>query len=261
MSLRRGHPAPRVGRAARAAAVSGALGGGILAGCGGTRGLILGEVPVTDAGAIGVADAAPGADDAGTDACPACPFPVAVSGATPTTQHGGTTGTAYADTCPPDQAVIGYQGYLTPPSVGLTLVGGIQTLCGALAVNGPPPAPLTTSAGAVLPMRGTSQVSPWTQTCPPDQVVVAFGGSAGIAVDQLAFTCAPWTATSAAAGATLTMGTPVPLGAAGGDGGTAYQDSCPPGEIALGSNLRAGEWVDAFGLLCGTPTLAGDAGP
>ena len=54
---------------------------------------------------------------------------------------------------------------------------------------------------------------------------------------------------------TLSSELPTPLETVGGDGGSAFQDGCPLGQMARGSNVRSGEWVDAFGLICGTPSL------
>jgi hypothetical protein len=236
----------------------------LLAGaCGETKGVILGEFGASDAasGAPSV-DAAPNAGlDAASDAGCACPSAVGLAGASTTAKQGGTTGTAFSDICPGNQAVVGFRGFLTAPQVGLILVGGIQALCGELALSGSSPARLTTRPGATLPMRGTSQASPWTQACPSDQVVVGFSGRSGIALDQVAVACAPWTASSDTAGAPLSMGQSVTLTAAGGDGGSPYVDPCPAGQLARGSAGQSGQWVDAFGLVCATPTASADAGP
>jgi hypothetical protein len=240
MLSRRGRRPLLGGPALAALIVVAALAASGVAACGETSGIILGDVPP--------------ADDAATDACATCSTPVTLAGQTLTPQQGGTTGTAYTDLCPGDQAVIGYQGFLTPPSVGATLVGGLQALCGTIVVDGSSSA---TMAGASLPMRGASQDSPWTQRCPTGQVVVGFAGRSGADLDQVAFECAPWSASDAG----LSMGAYVTLPAAGGDGGTAFQQTCPAGQLARGDALRAGDWIDAFGLVCGTPVLAPDAGP
>jgi hypothetical protein len=257
MTARRGHAAPPVGRAARILSLFGA---GILAACGETKGLVLGESPELDAGA-GVdanALAPPDADAPSDDAAhlDAGSLPVTLSGQSLTTQQGGPPGTTYADTCPGNQAVIGYDGFLTPASVGLILVGGVQAVCGDLYLSGSSDQ-IATSVGATLPMRGDSQANYWTQMCPANEVVVGFSGRSGADVDQLAFECAPWLAPASSDGsAALTIGTRVTLSPAGGDGGTAFSPvECPPGELARGSNVIAGDWVDEFGLICGTPTL------
>jgi hypothetical protein len=228
---------------------------GVLGACVGTTGLVLGETPApedasSDAGLPGLAeDGVAPAPDAG---CPTCTAPVALSGVSLTAQQGGTTGSPYTDTCPGSQAVIGYQGFLTPPSVGLTLVGGIEALCGdmSFSANG-----LTTSAGAALPIRGTSQDSPWTQLCPTGEVVVGFSGRSGSALDQVAFVCATLVISDGDTGSVLAVGPQTTLTSAGGDGGMPYDVACSPGQVARGSNLRSGEWVDAFGLVCGVPVL------
>jgi hypothetical protein len=243
-----------VGATTRSAVVVGALSlPGVLAACGVTEGLILGEAPLADAGQ---ADA--GQVESASMSLDAEPLLLTLSGQSLTDQHGGDGGTAYTDLCPLGQAVIGYQGFLTAPSVGLILVGGIQALCGELVLTGPT---ITTTAGATLTIRGESQASPWTQTCPANEVVVGFVGRSGDDLDQVAFQCAAWTV-SGDAGSALSSGSIVTLAPAGGDGGTPYEDGCPSGQVARGSNLRAGEWVDAFGLVCGTLGLGpADGGP
>src|SRR5579883_3179100 len=100
MTARRGQRGPRVGRSARAPL----LGVVVLTACGATRGIILGEV-ADDAGNVDTA-----AVDAGA-------LSVVLSGQSLTPQQGGTTETPYTDTCPGNQAVIGYQGFLTGPAV------------------------------------------------------------------------------------------------------------------------------------------------
>ena len=93
---------------------------------------------------------------------------------------------------------------------------------------------LTTSAGATLPIRGTSQDSPWTQLCPTCEVVVGFSGRSGAALDQVAFVCAPLVISDSDAGSVLAVGLQTTLTPAGGDGGTPYDVACLPGQVAQG---------------------------
>ena len=198
---------------------------------------------------------APTADLVSSDASVA----ILVSGETSTAEQGGPTGAPFGDTCPVDQAVVGYRGFLTPPPVGLTLIGGVQTLCGVLTLGASSPLGIATSPGATLPMRGASRASPWTQVCPADQVVVGFSGRSGAALDQVAFECAPWFAADAG-GVGLSVGGSVTLMAAGRDGGMPFEDLCPPGQLARGTSGRSGQWVDSLALLCGSPTPSTDSG-
>src|SRR5579859_2476574 len=100
-----------------AVAIGGALLGASALGCGETRGVILGE-PAPEAGVVLEAGAA------AEGGCVGCPRSIVLSGDAATPQQGGSTGgTPFGDTCPGEQVVIGYQGFLTDPAmVGLELV-------------------------------------------------------------------------------------------------------------------------------------------
>jgi hypothetical protein len=235
------------GRAGRYLTIAGALLPiSLFTGCGETRGIILGEALLVDAAsppdAASSPDAAP--DDSATIA----------DGETLTAQAGGPGGVSYVDICPGNQVVIGYQGFVTAASVGATLVGAIETVCGVLAFAEASP-DITTSPGATFPMRGNSRAGPWAQMCPADEVVVGFSGHSGLYLDQITFECAPWVVTDGGDGGDLSSESAVTLTAAGGDTGGPSATPCPSGELARGSNVRAGDWVDAFGLICGPPSL------
>src|SRR4051812_44017291 len=50
------------------------------------------------------------------------------------------------------------------------------------------------------------------------------------------------------------------LPSSGGDGGQAFPTTdCPAGDVALLSNIRAGSYIDAFGIGCSTPSLVSSA--
>jgi hypothetical protein len=51
------------------------------------------------------------------------------------------------------------------------------------------------------------------------------------------------------------MGPVTVFAESGGDGGEPYDVRCPDGEMARGQELRAGQWIDSFGLVCARPTL------
>jgi hypothetical protein len=232
-----------------------ALLGCALGGCGDeTRGLVLGEV---DSGfPITTIDAAGAVVDAGCGECDASSA-VLLDGETTTAQHGGDGGVAYLDTCPGNQAVIGYQGYVALFDGGqeLELVGRLQTVCGALSLEGPSMDQVVTTPGATLTARGETPDQAWTQMCPTNQIVVGFEGHSGQYLDRVAFTCAHWTAMHTANGTVLVRDAIDTASPQGGDGGTAFQESCPVGQVARGSAIRAGFWIDSLALICATPTL------
>lgn len=236
-----------------------------LGACSGARRLVLFERDAaTDSGARG-ADAGPPLDagaaplDAGAPPIDAGTGPAdasaALDGSGAVELHGGDGGIAYVDLCPEDQALIGYLGSVQDIGTRaepLHAVGSLQGLCGALELG--PERELRVSSSAALPVRGDPnalrQVGAFEQRCPADQVVVGVEGRSGIALDRVAFVCARIRAGTSDGGPELEHDDVAALQPAGGDGGTAFSGRCPPGELARGHQLRAGRWLDAFGLVC-----------
>jgi hypothetical protein len=180
-----------------------------------------------------------------------------------TVRVGGEGGNAYTDTCPAGQVVIGYRGDVLAPDSGLiVVVGRIQTLCGAIVLDETASDPVSITPGFALPERGTYPGLSWSESCAANDVVVGFSGRSGQYVDQLAFQCGHWILSYPDGGPVLTMNATTSLPAVGGDGGSPFPlAACPTGQMAIGSALRAGFWLDAFSLQCGTPSLDSDAGP
>jgi hypothetical protein len=182
-----------------------------------------------------------------------------------TKEQGGDGGIAHSDTCPANQAVIGYQGEVTDADGGLVtpVVSRIETVCGVLTLDGTASNQVVVGPGSTLPERGLYSGSTWAQMCGPDQVITGFVGRSGAFIDQLSFECGHFIASSSGAGPAFTMDTmTTTYPAAGGDGGSAFPAvPCPPGQMAIGTALRSGFFVDAFSLICGTPPVPADAGP
>jgi hypothetical protein len=179
-----------------------------------------------------------------------------------TVQVGMDGGNPYTDTCPMGQVVIGYRGDVLSPDSGLiVVVSRIQTLCGAIVVDETAADPVSITPGFELPVRGTHPGPSWSETCAANDVIVGFSGHSGQFVDQLAFQCGHWIVSNEDAGPMLTMSSAYSLPAVGGDGGSPFPlEACPAGQMAIGTALRSGFWLDAFSLQCGTPSLDADAG-
>jgi hypothetical protein len=225
-----GGAAPKIARAiaALAACVT-------VTGCTTTRGLLLWS-------ASGEAGAA------------SMPSPISWSGQFATAQQGGDGGSPSLDVCPSGQVVVGYRGVVSNP--GIVIVGNLQTLCGIASVGGAASDQVVVAPGAALPVRGTAPGTPWTQQCPTDQIVIGFSGRSGNLLDQIRFTCAHWIVSSSDAGPSLSIDSVTTLIAAGGGGGSAFPlQECPPGQMAVGSLIDSGDWIDAFGLVCGMPSI------
>ncbi|HEX3695129.1 MAG TPA: hypothetical protein VH374_07040 [Polyangia bacterium] len=226
----------------------GVAGSGGIPGSGGT----------IDAGAGGTPSIDAPMDLGGNDVVDASPevHAAALMGSTGTAFGGNPTGGGpFQDACPGGQAVIGFSGTVTVANPALGVVNGqIGTRCGVIQILG---TTVTVISGAVLPTHGVLEPTLWTRTCPANQVVVGFAGHMGSFLDQLVFNCAPLTAASDAPGAALTPGTATALMPVGGDGGGAFaQITCPAGQIASGSLVRTGDYLDAVSLICSSATIA-----
>jgi hypothetical protein len=150
---------------------------------------------------------------------------------------------------------------LAPDSGLIVVVSRIQTLCGAIVLDETAPDPVSVTPGFLLPERGTYAGPSWSESCSGNEVVVGFSGRSGQYVDRLAFQCGHWIVSNEDGGPVLTMNATTSLPAVGGEGGSPFPlAACPTGQMAIGSALRAGFWLDAFSLQCGTPSLESDAG-
>ena len=228
---------------------SGGAGSG---GASGTGGVV---VP-TDAGSGGaVGDA--GLEVGGTEAGDAAPLshPEVLMGAQALMLQGNVTGgSQYQDNCPAGQALIGFSGSVNNTDVAASVNRQITAVCGVIAIDG---TTVTIKVGATLTTRGMAGVSAWVRGCAANQVMVGFSGRNGTLVDQLAFSCAPLTVSSAAVGTTLMAGAQTALAAIGGNGGAAFGPiNCPAGQIGSGAVVRTGTELDAFGMVCSKAEIA-----
>ena len=217
-------------------------GAALLSACVETRGAVLYE-----------RDAAPPAEpDA---ACALCEARIAVTGESATPRQGGDGGIEHVDLCPDGEMVIGYLGsvedidaFTTP----VALNAGLQAVCGMPRFA--QDEMITVERSATLPLRGApgADALAWERLCPGGQVVVGVEGRAGLALDQLALTCAEIHVRQDEDGErVLSIDPASTLAPAGGDGGNAFSAACDEGEVARGHGVRAGRWIDAFSLVCG----------
>ena len=172
-----------------------------------------------------------------------------------TATYGGAGGSAFDDSCPPGQALIGFTGKLD----GNNWHGNVAGACGTLTV-GVAAAKFVVKVGpaGALPLHGAVNQSgqTWDRLCPADQVVVGFSGRSATLIDQLTFTCAPLVISEDGVGFSLGVGAKTNLAPIGGNGGNAFpQTDCPAGQVANRQRGRAGNDLDQFGLGCAIPGL------
>ena len=207
-------------------------------------------------GADGSARDAPRTDgetrpsDGAGDVAPGGPPTIVLGAAAPTAKRGGVGGQPFVDACPGSQMIIGYLGTDGPAQ----FVDSIQVVCGMVRVTGSGTYQIVVSPGTTLPSRGMTGVSAFAAMCPNNQVVGGIYGHSGLYLDQVGFQCAPLTISQNGTPAVAT-GAITQLPASGGPGGAAFGDRCPSGQVAVGSDIAAGSFVDSIDLLCATPTL------
>jgi hypothetical protein len=149
-------------------------------------------------------------------------------------------------------------GTVDPPDASSNWLRGFQAICGTLKVSGTGPYAVQTTRAETLPAPGLGMGSTMqSRLCATDQVVVGFGGQSGGYIDQLDFICAPLAIGGSSPTFTLSVGAPsAPLGRLGGPSGRPFAAiHCGANQVAVGDAGRAGQFVDAFGLLCATPSL------
>lgn len=181
----------------------------------------------------------------------------------PTTGDMG--GSAFTDHCPPGEVVIGFETEFSPGYYN-NLFGQFVTLCGAVRVED------TMTQGPAVRIKPSSRVpyvigrGPFNaptakeySMCPPDQVVIGVEGQGMYPTRpvKMALRCASMTVAAAPKGCIDFVRGPVtimPL--IGKTSGTPFGPlDCPVGTVAWGSNLRAGEILNAYGLYCKSMSL------
>ncbi len=235
--------------------VGGAGVGGATAGASGSAGASGAAGAGGVAGGGGVAGAA---GNAGAGGMPSTVKPTSLSVSTtknPTAKQApGGGGTAYDDSCPAGQVLIGFNGSVGTDETYLRSVAGV---CGKLTLGGSAPYAITTSQAGTLPVRMSAQATAQSALCPANQVVVGFAGTNGGYIDSLKFKCAPLSVSGQAPNFTLSIGTASDSGSIGGPaGGNAFTAIlCATGQVAVSQHVNAGNAIDGFGMACSAVSL------
>jgi hypothetical protein len=215
--------------------------------------------PPSPDGAMVAQDAPSPSQDAAPDLTPDAggASGITLAGQAASVRVGSTTaGTPFMDLCPQGQVVIGYQG-TQAHSPAMPWLQSVQTRCGTLAIGPGPTYAITTSTGALLPLRGGASGDSWSRMCPSNQVVVGFGGRSSGYVDQLSFHCVSLVITGGPGSYTVSFASITALPPTDSNSGFAFTPiDCPVGQIAAGSNITADNYPRSFGLFCVTPMVS-----
>ena len=169
--------------------------------------------------------------------------------------YGGTTGTAFTDTCPSGEVLIGF----TLRSAAL--VDQITPICRPVQIvesSGSPEYSYRlrwTGADDVQTAHGGTGGAVSLERCPTDEMVIGITGRAGALIDNLGIRCGTVTFTrSGSSWAPVTTYTRT-LNTTTGTGGSAFLYSCPSGQVARavrGYVGGAGPYLAAIALGCST---------
>lgn len=164
------------------------------------------------------------------------------------------SGTLYAERCPDDQVLIGFQGTVDAPG-GATYLRSAQAICGALSVTSSPPYEVKVIEAEALPMREIASAQFEAARCPVNQVMIGFAGRSGLWMDSVDVRCAPLSILGVAPTYLLVSGTPATAGTIGGaTGGSPFDPmECEAGQVAVGQVVRtiySGQLLGAFGVQC-----------
>jgi hypothetical protein len=162
----------------------------------------------------------------------------------------------FSQTCLSGEVVIGYRG--TADGVDpVNQLRSVQGWCAALSVVGVTTLQVIATPSETMPLVGTTPGNvEQTQTCPSNEVVVAFAGRSGSDIDQIAVVCAPIVIRGTYPNFQLSIGDRDPRPPIGNAGGAPFGEiACPAGQVTVGDEGRAATIINTFGLLCANPTL------
>jgi len=215
-----------------------------------------------------IADSANASDaaDVIVDACKTCSGTIVLTDPLQSPMlWGGDGGRQFPpDRCGAGEAVVGYLGTINGNALvnndaAVAVIGSIQTICGhLLSDDAATTVTWAPSTFPSLPARGTATTMLWSVQCNTDEVVVALKGGYGDAFDQIDVICGKIQLSPANGGKVVTVDPTAGrlVGHAGGDGFSAtYDFSCGSNKIVTGSVVHAGALIDAFGVICATPTF------
>lgn len=166
--------------------------------------------------------------------------------------------TEYIDTCPIEQIIIGFEGFLREPGVDPMAHGRIRAICGAPSIRSADENCIVEITPVdSLPLRGIAGDIEWTQTCPDNEVILGFKTWTGNNIDCLAFRCVPLVIANDGGGYAIELGPPRDMEPVGNtEGGSVdFWHDCPDGQVATTTKLEADHFLRAFSLGCQAPSL------
>jgi hypothetical protein len=168
-------------------------------------------------------------------------------------------GNPFLDMCAPNEVIVGFTGTVDEVDGSVSYLRSFRAECSApsIAAESNMTYRVSLVPAESLTVRGLAGAVTQTRRCGANEMVVGFAGRSGAYIDQISILCAPLLISGSAPNFTVSVG---PTGGSsngiGGTGGEPFDAiACPPGQIAVGDQGRAGAAIDAFGLLCATPTL------
>ncbi len=160
-------------------------------------------------------------------------------------------GTQADDRCMEGQVLVGLEGHVG--GMGENWLRGLRGRCGTLELTHDEGMfGVRVVEGDPLGFRGNGGTEINGEArCPDDHVVVGFSGMSGAFIHRLALLCAPISIVDQGGTPTVEVGEASPTESFGGEGGASFdQATCGADAVALITNIRFENHVDAFGLGC-----------
>ena len=167
-------------------------------------------------------------------------------------------GMDFSDSCPTNQVLVGFEGTVDAAG-GESYLRSVSGACATMTISDVDPTRVQITTDSSLSARGTEAEVVESATCPKNQVVVGFAGSADMYIEAIELICAPLMIEDLESNPKLSIGATSNSAQFGGSSGSAFADvECPAGTVAASQEVVIQDGVTGFGLGCVVVQIEGE---